>query len=292
MTTASDHDAETALRQTLRWLRAAPLGALAQLACRFGYAARGFVYVSIGVIAVLAAVERVPEAEGSLGAVQAWADWPLGLVLLGAAGIGLYGFAGWRLLQSVFDAERQGTSPKALAARAGQAVSGVVYGTLGFSVFSAMDLLDDLADPEEGASEQEAAAQALAIPGGEWLIIGVGVFILAAGLANLAKAIRGGLAERLVCDAAVRRVAEPMGRLGYGARGAAFAVMGVMLVQAGLHANAAEAAGLAEALQALERAPWGDGLLIGVALGLLAFGAFALMEARYREIPAGEVIDD
>lgn len=292
MATASDHDAETALRQTLNWLGAAPLGALAQLACRLGYAARGFVYVSIGVIAVLAAVERVPQAEGSLGAVEAWADWPLGLVLLGAAGFGLYGFAGWRLLQSVFDAERQGTSPKALATRAGQAVSGVVYGTLGFSVFSAMDLLDDLADPEEGASEQEAAAQALAIPGGEWLIIGVGVFILAAGLANLVKAIRGGLADRLVCDAAVRRVAEPVGRLGYGARGAAFAVMGVMLVQAGLHANAAEAAGLAEALQALERAPWGDGLLIGVAIGLLAFGAFALMEARYREIPAGEVIDD
>jgi len=292
MATASDHDAETALRQTLRWLGAAPLGALAQLACRAGYAARGFVYVSIGVIAVLAAVEMVPQAEGSLGAVEAWADWPLGLVLLGAAGFGLYGFAGWRLLQSVFDAERQGTSPKALAARAGQAISGVVYGTLGFSVFSAMDLLDDIADPEEGASEQEAAAQALAIPGGEWLIIGVGVFILAAGLANLVKAIRGGLAERLVCDAAVRRVAEPMGRLGYGARGAAFAVMGVMLVQAGLRANAAEAAGLAEALQALERAPWGDGLLIGVALGLLSFGAFALMEARYRQIPAGEVIDD
>lgn len=292
MATASDHDAETALRQTLRWLGAAPLGALAQLACRAGYAARGFVYVSIGVIAVLAAVEMVPQAEGSLGAVEAWADWPLGLVLLGAAGFGLYGFAGWRLLQSVFDAERQGTSPKALAARAGQAISGVVYGTLGFSVFSAMDLLDDLADPEEGASEQEAAAQALAIPGGEWLIIGVGVFILAAGLANMVKAVRGGLAERLVCDAAVRRVAEPMGRLGYGARGAAFAVMGVMLVQAGLRANAAEAAGLAEALQALERAPWGDGLLIGVALGLLSFGAFALMEARYREIPAGEVIDD
>ncbi|MBW0150465.1 MAG: DUF1206 domain-containing protein [Phenylobacterium sp.] len=292
MATASDHDAETALRQTLNWLSAAPLGALAQLACRFGYAARGFVYLSIGVIAVLAAVEMVPEAEGSLGAVEAWADWPLGLVLLGAAGFGLYGFAGWRLLQSVFDAERQGTSPKALAARAGQAISGVVYGTLGFSVFSAMDLLDDIADPEEGASEQEAAAQALAIPGGEWLIIGVGVFILAAGLANLVKAIRGGLADRLVCDAAVRRMAEPMGRLGYGARGAAFAVMGVMLVQAGLRANAAEAAGLAEALQALERAPWGDGLLIGVALGLLSFGAFALMEARYRQIPAGEVIDD
>lgn len=292
MATASDHDAETALRQTLRWLRAAPLGALAQLSCRAGYAARGFVYVSIGVIAVLAAIEMVPQAEGSLGAVEAWADWPLGVVLLAAAGIGLWGFSGWRLLQSVFDAERQGTGPKALASRAGQAISGLVYGTLGYSVFSALDLLDDLADPEEGASEQEAAAQALSYPGGEWLIIGVGVFILAAGLANLVKAIGGGLADRLVCEPGVRRVAEPLGRFGYGARGAAFAVMGVMLVQAGLHANAAEAAGLAEALQALERAPWGDGLLIGVAVGLLSFGAFALVEARYREIPAGEVIDD
>ncbi|MDP1872804.1 DUF1206 domain-containing protein [Phenylobacterium sp.] len=292
MATASEHDAETALRQTLRWLGEAPLGALAQLACRFGYAARGFVYLSIGAIAVMAALEMTPEAEGSLGAVEALAQWPLGFMLLGAAGFGLYGFAGWRLLQSVFDAERQGTSPKALATRAGQAISGLVYGTLGFSVFSALDLLEDLGDAEEGASEQEAAAQALAIPGGEWLIVGVGVFILAASASNIIKAVMGGLCKKLVCDGAVGRLAEPLGRLGYGARGAAFAVMGVMLVQAGLHANAAEAAGLAEALQALERAPWGDGLLIGVGLGLISFGAFALVEARYRHIPAGEVLDD
>ncbi|MDP3491193.1 MAG: DUF1206 domain-containing protein [Phenylobacterium sp.] len=292
MATASEHDAETALRQTLRWLGEAPLGALAQLACRFGYAARGFVYLSIGAIAVMAALEMTPEAEGSLGAVEALAQWPLGFMLLGAAGFGLYGFAGWRLLQSVFDAERQGTSPKALATRAGQAISGLVYGTLGFSVFSALDLLDDLGDAEEGAGEQEAAAQALAIPGGEWLIVGVGVFILAASASNIIKAVMGGLCKKLVCDGAVGRLAEPLGRLGYGARGAAFAVMGVMLVQAGLHANAAEAAGLAEALQALERAPWGDGLLIGVGLGLISFGAFALVEARYRHIPAGEVLDD
>lgn len=292
MATASDHDAETALRQTLRWFRAAPLGALAQLACRAGYAARGFVYVSIGVIAVLAAVERVPQAEGSLGAVEAWADWPLGVVLLAAAGIGLWGFSGWRLLQSVFDAERQGTSPKALASRAGQGISGLVYGSLGFSVFSALDVLDDLTDPEDRAGEQAAAAEALTYPGGEWLIVAVGVFILGAGLANMVKAVMGGLADRLICDAAVRRIAEPLGRFGYGARGAAFAVMGVMLVQAGLHANAAEAAGLAEALQALEGAPWGDGLLILVAVGLLSFGAFALVEARYRHIPAGEVVGD
>lgn len=292
MATASEHDAETALRQTLRWLGAAPLGALAQLACRFGYGARGFVYLSIGAIAVLAALDRVPEAEGSMGAMEAWAQWPAGWVLLWITGLGLYGFAGWRVLQSVFDADRQGTSLKALASRAGQGVSAAVYGVLGFSVFGALDVLGDLGEPDDRDAEQAAVEQALSFPGGEWLIIGVGGFILTAGVANLVKAIRGGLCKRLVCEGGAARLADPLGRLGYGARGVAFVVAGFMMGQAGLHANASEAAGMSEALQAMENAPYGDAVLVLIALGLVCFGAFALMEARYRTIPAGDVVDD
>jgi len=292
MTTASEHDAETALRQTLRWLGDAPLGALAQLACRFGYAARGFVYLSIGVIAVLAAVELVPEAEGSMGALRAWAEWPLGYVLLWITGFGLYGFAGWRLLQSVFDADRQGRELKAILSRIGQAISGFVYGGLGYSVFGALDALEDLAEPDDRDAEQAAAQQALSMPGGVWLIVGVGVFIMAAGLANMVKAARGNLDERLVCEDRLSQAAGLVGRIGYGARGLAFLVAGGMLARAGLSAQAEEAAGLGDALQALERAPFGSPLLVLVALGLVAFGLFALMEARYRRIAAGEVVED
>jgi len=292
MTTASDHDAETALRQTLRWLGDAPLGALAQLACRFGYAARGFVYLSIGVIAVLAAVELVPEAEGSMGALRAWAEWPLGYVLLWITGLGLYGFAGWRLLQSVFDADRQGRELKAILSRIGQAISGFVYGGLGYSVFGALDALEDLAEPDDRDAEQAAAQQALSMPGGVWLIVGVGVFIMAAGLANMVKAARGNLDERLVCEDRLSQAAGLVGRIGYGARGLAFLVAGGMLAKAGLSAQAEDAAGLGDALQALERAPFGSPLLVLVALGLVAFGLFALMEARYRRIAAGEVVED
>jgi len=292
MTTASEHDAETALRQTLRWLGDAPLGALAQLACRFGYAARGFVYLSIGVIAVLAAVELVPEAEGSMGALRAWAEWPLGYVLLWITGLGLYGFAGWRLLQSVFDADRQGRELKAILSRIGQAISGFVYGGLGYSVFGALDALEDLAEPDDRDAEQAAAQQALSMPGGVWLIVGVGVFIMAAGLANMVKAARGNLDERLVCEDRLSQAAGLVGRIGYGARGLAFLVAGGMLAKAGLSAQAEDAAGLGDALQALERAPFGSPLLVLVALGLVAFGLFALMEARYRRIAAGEVVED
>jgi hypothetical protein len=101
-----------------------------ELLARAGYAARGFVYVSIGVLALLAALELRPSTSGSTEAVMAVADWPFGRIWLTAISAGLAGFAAWRVLQSVFDADRQGSKPKALAARAGQALSGLTYGAL------------------------------------------------------------------------------------------------------------------------------------------------------------------
>jgi len=292
MAAASEHQAETALRQTLRWLGEAPRGALTQLACRFGYAARGFVYLSIGLIAFLAAVELVPEAEGSMGALRAWAQWPLGFVLLWVTGLGLYGFAGWRLLQSVFDADRQGRKLKAVLTRIGQAISGVVYGGLGYSVFGALDTLEDLAEPDDRDAEQAAAQQALNMPGGAWLIAAVGLFILAAGVANIVKAVRGNLDERLVCEDRLSRAAGHQEGQAPGPVADAAHKAGGMLARAGLNARAEQAAGLGDALQALERAPFGSPLLVLVALGLIAFGLFAMLEARYRLIPAGDVVED
>jgi hypothetical protein len=291
MAVAAEHQAETALRQTLRWLSAAPLGALAQLGCRLGYLARGFVYLSIGAIALLAAIDAIPRAEGALGSMEAWAAWPAGFVLLWTTGLGLYGFAGWRVLQAVFDADRQGVSIKAVLSRIGQGISAVVYGVLAWSVFGALDTLEDLKDPEDRGAEQAAVSQALSMPGGAWLVLGAGLFILAAGAANLVKAARGGLEDRLVCARGVRRVAGAVGRFGYGARGAAFVVVGVMMSRAGLHASVAEAGGLEDALQALERAPFGDPIMTATAVGLIAFGAFAVIEARYRTLPAGDVVE-
>ena len=51
--------------------RVPPLHDLLEGAARVGYGARGFVYVSVGMIALLAALDRVGDAVGSRGAA-AW----------------------------------------------------------------------------------------------------------------------------------------------------------------------------------------------------------------------------
>src|SRR5699024_3932859 len=78
----------------------------------------------------------------------------------------------------------------------------------------------------------------------------------------------------------VRRI----GRLGIGARGAVFAVMGWLLILAAWHQRASEARGVGGALQYVENHAYGRVLLGCVAIGLVAFVVFQCMLARYRKI--------
>ena len=257
---------------------------LIEICCRLGYAARGAVYLSIGAIALLAALDRTPRSEGALGALEGWADWPLGAALLWALGLGVYAFAGWRLLQSVFDADRQGAKLKALATRAGQAISGVVYGSLGLSVFGLLDALEDLREVDDRAQTQAKIQEVMQMPGGELMILVAGLFILGCGVGNIVQGLTHDHCKRLTCDPDVARWAQPLGKAGYIARGVVFLPTGGLLMMAGLRARGGESQGLGAAMDILERLPFGDWLLGLTAIGLAAFGAFALVEARYRRI--------
>lgn len=262
------------------------LGRFLETASRAGYAARGAVYVAMGLIALLAALDLAPRAEGAAGALEPFARWPLGIALLWLVGLGLAGFSLWRALQSVFDADRQGTSPAALFARAGQAVSGLVYAALAVSTFGLLDTLDDLGDDDREATEA-AVARALTVPGGELLVVALGGFILACGVAGLAQALFRDFCRPLACDERLEPLAGALGRIGYGARGIVFLVAGGFTLAAGLSARAGEARGMGSALDWLEALPFGQTLLGLTALGLAAFGAFAFVEARWRRMNVG-----
>jgi uncharacterized membrane protein len=56
------------------------------------------------------------------------------------------------------------------------------------------------------------------------------------------------------------------------------------MLSAGWHERAAEARGVGGALWALHSQPGGDLVLVLLGLGLIAFGVFAVVEARYRPI--------
>jgi hypothetical protein len=277
-------------RKLMKRARRLDVSSMIELASRLGYAARGLVYLGLGSIVLLAALDLTPRAKGAKGVLRAWAEWPLGWALIGGIGVGLAGFAAWRILQAVFDADRHGRSLKAWAVRIGQAFSGLVYGGLALSAFELLDELEDVGEVDEEQTAHHAARTVLDLPHGDTLLIAAGLAVLAFGIGNVIQGLVQDFSKRLKCDDRLCRVVVPLAKVGYGARGLASLPLGVFLVMAGIQARAGEVHSWGGALQAMEGQPFGNSALCVVATGLVAFGLFGLVEARYRRIqPPPEV---
>jgi hypothetical protein len=261
-----------------------PWGATAELAARLGYMARGTVYLSIGLVALLAVAGFAPHTRGAVSALQAWSRWPLGNVLLWLIGVGLYGFAGWRVLQAVFDADRQGRSAKAWACRAGQAISGLIYGGLAVSAFDLIDALHDLRHVGEQAQTRATVAAVMAWPLGSKMVMAGGLFILACGLGNAIRAFVDDFGSTLRCAPRALPWARRLARVGYFGRGVAMLPAGFFMLVAGWDERAIEARSVGSALWTLHALQFGDLVLALIGLGVTAFGAFAFVEAWHRPI--------
>jgi hypothetical protein len=258
---------------------------------RLGYGARGAVYIVVGALALLASVGQGGRAGDSKDALRAVLAGPFGAVVVALIAIGLLGFALWRLVEAVTDADRRGTSAKGLAIRGAHLISAGLY--LGLAV-SAASLSLGLG-MSGGDGMHDGTAWLLGRPFGRWLVALGGLAVIGGGFGFLGKAWRGDVTDRLALDARARaRWAGPIGRFGYAARGLAFLIIGGFLIVAAWHQRSSDAKGLAEAFALLRAQPYG-GILLGlVAAGHAAFGAFGLIQARYRHIDAPDIdrVDD
>jgi hypothetical protein len=261
-----------------------------ELFARLGYGSRGIVYCLVGGLAVLAAFGSGGQAGGNRSALQTLLSQPFGQVWLGIVAIGLIGFATWRVVEALTDADRRGQDWKALGVRGAHLVSGFIYGSL--ALFA---LRLAWGSGSGGGGENDAAqswtAWLLSQPFGQWMVGLVGAAVVATGLGFLWKGWRGDVTRHLAFDASRRDWVVLVGRLGYAARGVVFLLVGFFLVTAAIQSDSAEAQGLGGALQSLQRQPYGWVLLGLTAAGLFAFGLFGLIQARYRHIDAPDLDD-
>jgi hypothetical protein len=142
---------------------------------------------------------------------------------------------------------------------------------------------------ESGGARQEDrfTARVLDWPAGRWLMAAVGLGILGAGVFNvwrgLSTSFRKHLKLRKMSETE-ERVFTAFGVVGHLARGVVFGLVGFFLVRAAWHYAPREAIGLDGALAKVLRQDYGDTLLGLVASGLLAYGFYCFVEARYREV--------
>ncbi|HST59465.1 MAG TPA: DUF1206 domain-containing protein [Longimicrobium sp.] len=256
-----------------------------QRLARLGYAAKGVVYVIIGVIAADAAFSPAEQVEGTHGALGTILRQPFGKVLLGIMALGLAGYVLWKVVQAVMDPEHKGSDAKGLVARIGYGISAVLYAGL---TLEAVRLVRG-SGGGEGGGAQDWTAAVMDKPFGRVAIGLLGLGIAGYGLYELYRAFASDLTKKLNLEGsavATRQRVVALGRAGMAARGVVFGIIGWLVLKAALQYDASEAQGLQGALVALRKAAYGPWLLGIVALGLIAYGIFQLVKARYRVIRA------
>lgn len=236
---------------------------------RAGFATRGLLYIVIAIFVI-----TTGRAEDPAGALQ-YLGQGGGRVVLLLMAAGLVGYGLWRLTDAIMNIEGHDDDHSGVGKRLGAGASGAIHLLLAWQAIK----LSRGASESSGSSPEENAQSVLAIPGGATMLTTAGLVLLAVGAFQMVKAAKGSYLKHLEPKIANQPWAKWSGRLGYAARGVVFIITGFFFVSAGLSEQASEAGGMAEALRWLT-SPWD----IIVAAGLLAFGLFSLIEARYRII--------
>lgn len=251
---------------------------------RFGYAAKGFVYLVVGGLALQVATGTGGQTGGPKEALGEIATQPFGRILLALTGVGLIGYAVWRLVQAWSDPEHKGTDAKGILTRIGYVCSGLIYGGLAFEAAR----IAIGGGGSGGSSTEHWTARLMAQPFGQFLVGGVGVVIVGVGLYQFYRAWQATFEKSLKwheMNPTERKWATRVGRAGVSARGVVYLIMGGFLISAAIRSNPQESMGMGEALQYLGQQSYGPWLLGLVAAGLAAYGIFsALILSRYRRI--------
>src|SRR5688572_17603403 len=162
---------------------------------RVGFAAKGVLYLTIGVLSARSAVgaggRTVTDSHDAMGVLHGAFGGPL-LAIIAA---GLTGYGVWLIISAITDAEDRGRDAKGFAKRVGAAVRGGVHLVLAFAAISWV--LWQRGGADHDTETKWWAARVLATAGGVYLVWGVAAAIGGYGIHQIYRALKAQLDKHL-----------------------------------------------------------------------------------------------
>ncbi|WP_444852299.1 DUF1206 domain-containing protein [Streptomyces sp. NPDC000229] len=250
-----------------------------EVAGRWGFAARGVIFLLVGVLALRIAFGDNAEQADKGGALTEVAAQPLGSVLLWLLGVGLAGMVLWQLTEALWDHK---TTRRLLAA--GRTV---FYGVMAWSVFVFAAGDHSGGGGESDRQSHDITARALELPAGQWLVAAAGIAIAVTGAVGAVQAVRRTYRKHLRLgdmSPRVRDAVDVTGVAGGVARGLVFMVAGGFAVRAAVTYRPSEVKGLDDTIRSFADTPVGPWLLVVLAVGLALYGLFSFAMAVWRRV--------
>src|SRR3954468_28437 len=238
---------------------------------RAGLVAKGVSYGIVGLLALKLAIGDGGRATSRQGALQALAGTTYGTVMLVLLALG---FAAYALRRFIQTAQTDKWGKRGGCVRRALVYSGLTYSTVKI-------LVGGHQQQSQTGKAHKTTAVVLGWPAGTWLVGIAGAAFVGVGLWQLYS----GISRRFEKKWRGRSTwGSRAGVVGHVARFVVFSLIGVFAIKAAVDYNPQDAVGLDGALQKLAHASYGSALLGLTAAGLLAYGIFCFVDARYRDV--------
>jgi hypothetical protein len=261
-------------------------------AARAGYVARGLVYILVGGLGVAAAAGVVGgRPTDPSGALSTLVRMPAGRIALALIAAGLLVHAAFRAALVVTGEPyvKQGRWWRA-ATRIRHGFAACLYAGMALTA-AATSIASGRhaqAHADNDAQTRHLSARVLAQPFGRPLLVAIGVGLGIAAVVAIVRAFGpNNMRQRLRLEAMTARQCRLMavlGRVAYVARATVLGACGYFLVRAAIDRAPRETRGSAGALRAVWELPQGGVWLALVAAGLICFGVYGVLEARWRRL--------
>ncbi|TDL83543.1 DUF1206 domain-containing protein [Palleronia sediminis] len=254
---------------------------------RAGYAGRALVYFTVAGFS-LWALWQGGSAKGTSSALARLETTTGGGVVLFLIFVGMVAYAVWRLLDAAYDLEAYGSDGEGTVARLGMLVTGAVHLAIGIAAFSLLFSTGG----GGGSSITSAVGAILGWPGGRWILGIGGLVVIGAGIFYAYKGIAEKYRAHLRSNEFTRNWNWVL-KLGLIAQGGVIAVIGGLILYAAMRADPQEAGGVGAAFSWISEQAYGQILVAAVCVGLVCFGIFCAVNARYRIVnrAAGDDIE-
>jgi hypothetical protein len=254
---------------------------------KIGLISKGIVYCLTGLLTLLAAVKigNTHSEDADKGGIFKFIyDQPVGKTALALIAAGLLCYAVWRFILAIKDTEHKGNDAKGLMSRFVYFFSGLMY----LSISAIAIQIAFFHKSGTGNSRQKLAGELLQQPFGKWLAIAVAIGMVVVGIIQIHRSVSGKYKKYVQRSGDISHNAMSVliksGKAGYIARGIVWLIIGWLFFNAAIHANASEAGNSGNAFEWLQTSSYGNYLLAAVSLGLICYGIFMFVRARYQPI--------
>lgn len=248
---------------------------------RFGLISKGIVYCLMGLLSVLASFGLSRKKGDKTEAFKLIYDQPFGQIILIAIALGLFGYVMLRMFQAIKDIDNKGKDMKGIFVRIGYALSAFLY--IGIGGY-AIKLVFQGKGADDSDSRQFIVSKVFEYPGGRYLVGIVSLIVVGMGIHQIIKGGTGKFMKRInLVRSNMKEVFKKAGIIGYISRGIVLLIIGYLIFHAAWLFNSKEAQGTGAAFEFIEN-KFGSLLMGIVALGLIGYGIFTFVKAKYQKI--------